>query len=112
MFKILFFPVSVAVVGLERTFYSVSEDVGVVEVCAIVHVPDDSFDCPIMFPFEVNLSTDDDTAGIYISGIAGVFFLILVSPLFSVSNGLWYSGCCADVCCLSEKELCEYIYRG
>ena len=36
---------SVAVVGLDRTTYNVSENVGVVEVCAIVYSPD--IDCPI-----------------------------------------------------------------
>ena len=51
----------VAVVGLEKTFYSVSEDVGVVEVCAIVYSP--TIDCPIAFPFDVGLSTLDNTAG-------------------------------------------------
>ena len=50
-----------AVVGLEKTFYSVSEDVGVVEVCAIVYSP--IIDCPIAFPFNVGLSTRDNTAG-------------------------------------------------
>ena len=44
-----------AVVGLERTFYQVSEDVGVVEVCAIVYNPSGA--CPITFPF---LSTSED----------------------------------------------------
>ena len=53
---------SVAVVGLERTLYHVMEDVGVVEVCAIVYSP--TIDCPINFPFDVNLSTNDNTAGI------------------------------------------------
>ena len=53
---------SEAVVGLERTFYSVSEDVGVVEVCAIVYSP--TIDCPIAFSFDVSLSTSDNTAGI------------------------------------------------
>ena len=48
-------------VGLEKTFYSVSEDVGVVEVCAIVYSP--TIDCPIAFPFDVGLSTMDNTAG-------------------------------------------------
>ena len=43
-----------AVVGLEKT-YQVSEDVGVVEVCAIVYTP--SVDCPITIPFNVLLST-------------------------------------------------------
>ena len=48
--------------GLERTMYSVSEDVVVVEVCAIVYSP--AIDCPIAFPFDVSLSTSDRTAGI------------------------------------------------
>ena len=48
--------------GLERTLYSVSEDVGVVEVCAIVYSP--TIDCPIIFPFDVSVSTSDNTAGI------------------------------------------------
>ena len=52
-----------AVVGLERTFYSVSEDVGVVEVCAIVYQPDSGITCPITFPFDVSLSTLDGSAG-------------------------------------------------
>ena len=53
---------SEAVVGLERTFHEVSEDVGVVEVCAIVYSP--TIDCPIAFPFDVSVSTSDNTAGI------------------------------------------------
>ena len=48
-------------VGLERTFYQVSEDVGVVEVCAIVYSPE--IDCPIAFPFDVSLRTVDGSAG-------------------------------------------------
>ena len=51
-----------AVVGLEKTFYQVSEDVGVVEVCAIVYSP--IITCPVAFPFDVRLSTEDFTAGI------------------------------------------------
>ena len=50
----------VACVGLEQTFFRVSESVGVVELCANVSSPD--VDCPIKFPFEVNLSTNDGTA--------------------------------------------------
>ena len=48
-------------VGLEKTFYSVSEDVGVVEVCAIVYSP--TINCPIEFSFDVNISTSDGSAG-------------------------------------------------
>ena len=54
---------SVAVVGLERTFYNVSESVGTVEVCAVVLSPDESIECPVDFPFNVSLSTNRDTAG-------------------------------------------------
>ena len=50
----------VAVVGLEPTFFRVSEGVGVVELCASVLSPD--VECPIKFPFEVNLSTRNGTA--------------------------------------------------
>ena len=54
--------ISEAVVGLEKTIYRVSEYVGVLEVCAIVYSP--TVDCPIVFPFDVSLSTSDNTAGI------------------------------------------------
>ena len=53
-----------AVVGLERTAYTVSEDVVTVEVCAIVYSPNNS--CPINFPFDVRLATEDATAGSHI----------------------------------------------
>ena len=49
-----------ACVGLEQTFFRVSESVGLVELCAIVSSP--VVDCPIKFPFEVNLSTRDGNA--------------------------------------------------
>ena len=52
---------SVAIVGLEETLHLVSEDVGVVEVCAIVYSP--MVDCPIEFPFDVRLTTLDGSAG-------------------------------------------------
>ena len=50
-----------AVVGLEQTFFRVSEGVGVVELCANVSFP--VIDCPIAFPFDVQLSTFNGTAG-------------------------------------------------
>ena len=52
-----------AVVGLERTEYTVSEDVDVIEICAIVYEPNGNIDCPIDISFEVQLSTIDDSAG-------------------------------------------------
>ena len=50
-----------ATVGLERTMYNVSEDEGMVEVCAVVFFPSGS--CPIQFPFDIRLGTSDGTAG-------------------------------------------------
>ena len=50
-----------AVVGLERTSYTVSENVSRVEVCTIVYSP--NLPCPIDHPFNVSFSTDDGTAG-------------------------------------------------
>ena len=47
--------------GLERTFYAEFDNVSLVEVCTLVHSPNTS--CPISYPFNVRLSTEDDTAG-------------------------------------------------
>ena len=62
-------PSSEAMVGLESTLYTVSEDEGLVEVCAVVYSP--SGDCPITYPFNVVLSTEDgiepNRAGMYVS---------------------------------------------
>ena len=50
-----------AVVGLERTFYQVNEDVGEVQVCVSVPSPDIS--CPVTYPFTVVLATVAESAG-------------------------------------------------
>ena len=71
---------TITVVGLERTFYNVSEDVGVVEVCAIVY--NSSNECVIQFPFNVNIST---TGMHYISQTFVTFALVTV---LSFSNQL------------------------
>ena len=52
---------SVAVVGLNGTFYQVSENESMVKVCATVYHP--MIDCPIGFPFNVRLTTTNDSAG-------------------------------------------------
>ena len=63
MTKFFFFN-AVAVVGLERPVYNVSESVDFVEICIIVTNP--VISCPIPDPFTVTLSSSDDSAGIYI----------------------------------------------
>ena len=45
------------------TIYQVSEDDGVVEVCAVVY--SQNVTCPIEFAFNVTLSTSDGIAGIH-----------------------------------------------
>ena len=47
--------------GMEMTYYEVMEDAGVVRLCINVSHP--HIICPIRFPFEVQLSTTDGTAG-------------------------------------------------
>ena len=49
--------------GLEHVQYSVIEEDGVIEVCAVVSSPD--IDCPVDFSFEVKFFTIDVTAGKY-----------------------------------------------
>lgn len=56
-----YLPHAVAVVGLESSVYMITEDMGLVEVCAILYSP--NITCPVEFPFTVNLSTSDGTAG-------------------------------------------------
>ena len=46
------FPLSAAMVGLEKTFYSVSENDAEVEVCVVV-----KSECNIPFPFNVYITT-------------------------------------------------------
>ena len=48
--------------GLEETVHRVYDDVGVVELCAIVIRP--NIDCPIDFSFDITFETKDGSAGI------------------------------------------------
>ena len=71
--------------GLERTSFNVSETVGVVEVCAIVYSP--TIDCPFNFPFDVSLSTSDNTAGMFFS-VVHFFVWIVYVQMFNSNNYL------------------------
>ena len=46
---------------LERTFYNVSENEGVAEVCAVIYSP--MIECPTEFSFAVRLTTSDGSVG-------------------------------------------------
>ena len=61
MYLLVFISPSEAVVGLQTTFYTVSEDQGEVRVCVEVSSPNRN--CPIEYPIDVLLSTGDDSAG-------------------------------------------------
>ena len=49
------------VVGLERTFYKVNEDMPFLTVCAMIINP--SAECAIEFPFQIKFSLSSNTAG-------------------------------------------------
>ena len=69
--------------GLERTIFTVFEDVGVVELCARVFEP--AINRPIEFPFGVTLFTTDRTAGIQ---LYNVLMLRTLIHSYSESDGL------------------------
>ena len=52
-----------AIVGLQATAYTVSEDDDTLTVCAVVTSPD--IMCPIQLSFNVTLTVVDDVAGTY-----------------------------------------------
>lgn len=52
-------------VGLERTYYRVPENVGSVEVCIVVSWPEMSTTCPIEISFTLDLTLSDHSAGVY-----------------------------------------------
>ena len=56
-------------IGLEKTAFTVPEDVGTVEVCVNLSCSSEKPSCPVSFPFGVNLSTMDGTAGTHIINI-------------------------------------------
>ena len=97
----MYLPPSDAVVGLEKTFYSVNESEGVVEVCAaVMYCNSPSTECPIAFPFNVSLSTDDDSAGIVgdkllCSSISCMILYSAVAPMDygALSTILMFAGC-------------------
>ena len=55
-------PAADAMVGFESSQYSVRENEGVVQVCAVVQHPE--VNCVINFPFNILLSVSDGSAGI------------------------------------------------
>ena len=50
----------VAVVGFDETVYRASEEIGMIDVCVVI---ESDADCPVTFPFEVELSTVAGSAG-------------------------------------------------
>ena len=56
-----------AVLGLEKTYYPVSEKtIGEVEICVTVYNSSVNFTCPIDLSFAVTLTAIDGTAGMYV----------------------------------------------
>ena len=61
-FLMPFFSNPGALVGLENTSYTVLEDAGAVEICAVISFPE--ITCPVSYHFEVVIRTISGTAGI------------------------------------------------
>ena len=59
--SLYFVSCSGAVVGLEQTFFSVSEHVGSVEICVAILSP--MITCPVAYSFDVSISTATGSAG-------------------------------------------------
>ena len=82
--------------GLERSFYDVSELVGVVEVCTVVFMPVIAV-CPIQFPFNIMFSTTDNTAGNDIAMQAMTVYIcnipVATMDYGSVSMIVWFATC-------------------
>ena len=55
----------VATVTVNST--TTKEDSVTVEVCAHIMMPASDLDCPVVFPFDIAISTADDSAGKVIS---------------------------------------------
>ena len=53
-----------AVVGLEKTFYTVAEENLMIDVCVVVKNPEDEDEeCPVAFFFDLVVSTVNGSAG-------------------------------------------------
>ena len=59
--RVIFLSIKVALVGLNHTFLWISEDVDVVELCAVVVEP--QIHCQISFPIDVSIATRHGSAG-------------------------------------------------
>ena len=85
-------------VGLERTFYNVSEGNEPVEICAIVVYPD--IMCPVKFPFNLFFSVIEGT------GILALYYVAIIFPLSPVpvdDSRAFTSLVSFDVC---ERSVC------
>lgn len=90
-----------AVVGLERTSYTVSGPVGSLEICALVTSPQIS--CPIEFPFSVGFSVENSAAGTSLTLYVALDYKYKqLSCIHSTSSqyNLFATGC------LCDKNLC------
>ena len=80
-----------AVVGLEETFFRVSENIGLVELCVNVSFP--GIECPIEFPFNVRLSTRNGIAGDTIpfaNKHSCMLYSIPQLPPLTMGHWMWY----------------------
>ena len=89
-------------VGLENTTYQVTEDVGVVEICAVVFSDHDI--CSLPVPLQVSLSTTDKTAGIVVS------LLILSAHAGKLRYLVCVCVCVFVFVCICLSDFCLLLY--
>ena len=61
-----FYTFAEVTIGLEKTAFTVPEDVGTVEVCVSLNCPGTGLNCLVAYIFDAHLSTMDGTAGTHI----------------------------------------------
>ena len=101
--------------GLERTIYTALEDQGEVELCTVVYQPS-GVDCPITFSFDLQIDTNDSSAGRQLEFLDKLKLCIVpaVSPMdyFGTSSILSFAECQVRECILvpiNDDQILELL---
>ena len=106
--------------GLERTIYTALEDQGEVQLCAVVYQPS-GVDCPITFSFDLQIDTNDSSAGRkleflleFLDKLLKLCIVPAVSPMdyFGTSSILSFAECQVRECILvpiNDDQILELL---
>ena len=90
---VLFISPSAVTVHMEQVTYEVEENVGSVEVCAVIRSPP-GVECPVDFSVSVTISTSDDTARTYLYNYKLHVCVCTLMHFYSHSLYLWLVNSC------------------